>query len=347
MAGSDRARGAHASGWLALILATLVGGAAVLPPLAIAQDLRFFRLGTGPSNGTSYPIGELIAGAISNPPGSRECEKGGSCGVPGLIAVAQSTAGSVGNVEAIGKGALDGALVQADVAFWAYYGAGIYTPGGAIRDLRAVANLFRDSIHLVARIDSNVGSVADLKGKRVAMGEPGSGTLVDAQLVIKAFGLKEADMRPAYLKTDLAIDQMVEGKLDAIFLVGMAPSPEIAELAERLPIRVVPITGAEIEELRKTTPFFVETAIPGGLYKGADQPTPTLGIGALLVVSAKVSEDTVFGLTRALWHKSTRAALDSGPPAGKRILLESALQGVPIPLHAGAERYYRENKMMD
>ncbi len=347
MTGSDKARGKRPAGWLAFILAALVAGMTAASGPALAQDIRFFRLGTGPSNGTSYPVGEMIAGAISNPPGSRECEKGGSCGVPGMIAVAQSTAGSVGNVEAIGKGALDGAIAQADVAFWAYYGAGIYTPGGAIRELRAVANLYRDSIHLVARADAGVGVVADLRGKRVAMGEPGSGTLVDAQLIIRAFGLKEADMRPAYLKTDQAIDQMVEGKLDALFLVGLAPSPEIAELAQRLPIRLVPITGAELKELSKTTPFFVETAIPGGLYNGADQPTPTLGIGALFVVSSRVSEETVYGITRALWHKSTRAALDSGHPAGKRIQLESALHGVPIPLHAGAEKYYRENKMMD
>ena len=343
MSGSDRTRGKSPAGWSAFILAALVVGMTA----ASGQDIRFFRLGTGPSNGTSYPIGELIAGAISNPPGSRECEKGGSCGVPGLIAVAQSTAGSVCNVEAIGKGGLDGAIAQADVAFWAYYGAGIYTPGGAIRELRAVANLYRDSIHLVVRADAGVGSVADLKGKRVAMGEPGSGTLVDAQLIIKAYGLKEADMRPVYLKTDQAIDQMVEGKLDALFLVGLAPSPEIGELAERLPIQIVPITGAELAELRKTTPFFTETAIPGGLYKGADQPTPTLGIGALLVLSSKVSDETVYGITRALWHKSTRAQLDSGHPTGKRIQLESALQGVPIPLHPGAEKYYREHKMMD
>ena len=344
MAGSDKARGrARTPGWLAFILVVVLMGGAV----SHAQDIRFFRLGTGPSNGTSYPLGELIAGAISNPPGGRECEKGGSCGVPGLIAVAQSTAGSVGNVETIGKGGLDGAIVQADVAFWAYYGAGIYTPGGAIRELRAVANLFRESLHLVVRADSDVVSVANLRGKRVAMGEPGSGTLVDAQLIVKAFGLKEADLRPAYLKTGQAIDQMVEGKLDAMFLAGLAPSPEIAELAERLPIRLVPITGAEVEELRKTTPFFVETAIPGGLYKGADQTTPTLGIGALFVVSSKVNEETVYGITKALWHKSTRATLDAGKPEGKRIQLESALQGVPIPLHPGAERYYREAKMID
>jgi uncharacterized protein len=343
MAGLGKARGRRPAGWSAFILAALVAGATAVS----GQDLRFFRLGIGPSNGTSFPIGELIAGAISNPPGSRECEKGGSCGVPGLIAVAQSTAGSVGNVEAIGKNALDGAIVQADVAFWAYYGAGIYTPGGAIRELRAVANLYRDSIHLVARGDARVASVADLKGKRVAMGEPGSGTLVDAQLVVRAFGLKEADMRPAYLKTDQAIDQMVEGKLDALFLVGLAPSREIAELAERLPIQLVPIAGRELDELRKTTPFFVETTIPGGLYKGAETPTPTLGIGALLVVSSRISEETVFGITRALWHRSTRSALDAGHPLGRRIQLESALQGVPIPLHPGAEKYYREAKLLD
>jgi TRAP transporter TAXI family solute receptor len=343
MAGLDKPRGHAATRWSMLILAGLLFGAVGV----WAQDIRYFRLGIGPSNSTSYLIGELIAGAISNPPGSRECEKGGSCGVPGLIAVAQSTVGSVGNVEAIGRGNLEGAIVQADVAFWAYYGAGIYTPAGAIRDLRAVANLFRDSIHLVARADSGIASVADLKGKRVAMGEPGSGTLVDAQLLVKAYGLKEADMRPAYLKTGQAIDQMVEGKLDALFLVGLAPSQEIAELAERLPILLVPIAGPEVDELRRTTPFFIEVSIPAGLYPGVDKKTATLGIGALLVVPAKVADDTVYGITRALWHKSTRTTLDAGHPQGKQIQLESALQGVPIPLHPGAERYYRELKLID
>lgn len=355
MADVEKARGRHAVGSVALVLVLLGGmlSAVVSPALspgfapAFAQDIRFFRLGTGPSNGAAHPIGELIAGAMSNPPGSRECEKGGSCGVPGLIAVAQSTAGSVGNVEAIGKGALDGGIVQADVAFWAYYGAGIYTPGGAIRDLRAVGNLFRDTLHLVARADSGIASVADLKGKRVAMGEPGSGTLVDAQLIIKAFGLKEADMRPAYLKTGQAIDQMVEGKLDAIFQAGLAPSPEVWELAERLPVRLVPITGPEVDELRKGTPFFVETTVPAGYYRGVDQPVRTLGVGAMFVVSAKIPEETVYGLTKALWHKSTKATLEAGHPGGKQIQLDTALQGVPIPLHPGAERYYREIKMME
>jgi uncharacterized protein len=345
MAGLNRTRGRRAAGWLTLILAGLLAGAGGMA--GWAQDIRYFRLGIGPSNSTSFLIGELIAGAISNPPGSRECEKGGSCGVPGLIAVAQSTAGSVGNVEAIGRGNLEGAIVQADVAFWAYYGAGIYTPAGAIRELRAVANLFRDSIHLVARADAGIASIADLKGKRVAMGEPGSGTLVDAQLLLKAFNLKEADVRPAYLKTGHAVDQMVEGKLDALFLVGLAPSQEIAELAERLPIKLVPVAGPEIDELRRTTPFFIETTIPAGLYAGVDQKTATLGIGALLVVHARSAEDVVYGIVKALWHKSTRTALDTGHQQGKQIQLESALQGVPIPLHPGAERYYREIKMID
>ena len=106
--------------------------------------------------------------------------------------------------------------------------------------------------------------------------------------------------------------------------------------------------GAHRECLRAARrPSSVETAIPGGLYKGADQPTPTLGLGALFVVSARVSEETVLGITRALWHKSTRAALETGPPAAKRIQLESALQGVPIPLHPGAEKFYRDAKLLN
>src|SRR5438552_3422116 len=156
---------------VALLLSALL---ATLP--AFSQDIRFFRLGTGATGSVNFAIGGLITGIISNPPGSRECDRGGSCGVPGMIAVAQASAGSVDNVEKIGKGQLDGGLTQADVAYWAYYGAGLYTPAGAIHDLRAIANLYRDLMHLVVRADSPIQSVADLKGKRVALGEPGSGS---------------------------------------------------------------------------------------------------------------------------------------------------------------------------
>ncbi|MBI1778257.1 MAG: TAXI family TRAP transporter solute-binding subunit [Proteobacteria bacterium] len=346
MAGANRASAGKRPRVRARLL--LVLAALWLPALAVsAQDIRFFRIGTGPIGGANFAIGGLLAGAISNPPGSRECERGGSCGVPGLIAVAQATAGSVENVEKIGKGQLDGGLTQADIAFWAYYGAGLYTPAGAIHELRAVANLYADFVHLVVRADSPINTVADLRGKRVSLGEPGSGTLVDAQMVLRAFRIEEASLQPSYLRVGESLDRMLAGELDALFQVGGVPTADIAELAQRLPVRLVPIAGPEIDALRASQPFFTEATIPQDAYKGVSQPVATIATGALFVVSSKVDDDTVFGIAKALWHKNTRAVFDNGPPEAKRIQLGNALSTVPIPLHPGAERYYREAKLLE
>ena len=125
---------------LALSFSILLVLCAVGAPL-LAQDVRFFRIGTGATSGTYFSIGGLIANVISNPPGSRACDRGGSCGVPGLIAVAQSTQGSVENVKAIIDGQLESALAQADVAYWAYHGTGMFREQGPSRGLRAIAHL--------------------------------------------------------------------------------------------------------------------------------------------------------------------------------------------------------------
>jgi TRAP transporter TAXI family solute receptor len=328
---------------LAVMLATGLLAAAPSP----AQDIRFFRLGSGATGSASFAIGGLITGIISNPPGSRECDRGGSCGVPGMIAVAQATAGAVDNVEKIGKGQLDGGLIQADIAYWAYYGAGIYTPAGAIHELRAVANLYADVMHLVVRADSPINSVADLRGKRVALGEPGSGSLVNAQVILKAFHIDEADLQPSYGMLGQALDRMVAGDLDALFLASPAPTGDIADLAQKLPVRLVAIAGPEIDQLRASASLFGGAVIPAELYKGVAQPVATVATAVMLVVSAKVDDDTVYGITRALWHKNSRAVLDNGPPEAKRIQLQDALAGVPVPLHPGAERYYREVKLIE
>ena len=153
-----------------------------------AQDMSFFRI----------PIGGLLANAISNPPGSRPCDQGGSCGVPGLIASALSANGSVANINAIAGGTLESGFSQSDVATWAYSGTGIWEGKPAVEKLRTIANLYPESIHLVASADSGITSVADLKGKRVSMDEPGSGTLVDAKIILGGYGITEDDVRAAF-----------------------------------------------------------------------------------------------------------------------------------------------------
>ena len=173
----------------ALLFTSLVGG-------ATAQDLKFFTIGTGGTAATYYPVGGVIANAISNPPGSRGCDEGGSCGVPGLIASAVSSRGSVDNVNAIVSGLRNSGFAQSDVAYWAYTGTGTMEGRPAAADLRAIAALFPEHIHLVVLADSGINSVADLAGKRVSLDEPGSGTFVDANLILEANGVTEGSFTP-------------------------------------------------------------------------------------------------------------------------------------------------------
>ena len=159
-------------------------GAALAASPALAQDITFFRIGTGGTAGTYFPIGGLIANAISNPPGSRTCADGGSCGVPGLVATAVASNGSVANVSAIASGCMQSGFTQSDVAYWAFNGTGIYEGRPKVDVLRAIANLYPGE--LPSRRAQGRRHQVDQgpKGKRVSLDEPGSGTLVDARLIL-------------------------------------------------------------------------------------------------------------------------------------------------------------------
>ncbi len=307
-----------------------------------AQEIGFFRIGTGGTAGTYYPIGGLLANAISAPPGSRPCADGGACGVPGLVASALASNGSVANVNAIEGGTVESGFVQGDVAAWAYAGTGIWDGKPAASKLRAIANLYPESIHLVASKDSGIASVADLKGKRVSLDEPGSGTLVDAQIILQGAGLTEKDISPEYLKPDQAADLMKDGAMDAFFFVGGYPAGAIAELASQQPVVIVPIDGALAEKITAEYKFFAPDTVPAGTYEGQAANVPTISVGAQWITSADQPDELIYGITKALWNDATRKQLDAGHAKGKAIVEQNALNGLGLPLHSGAERFYRE-----
>jgi TRAP transporter TAXI family solute receptor len=309
---------------------------------AQAQSPSFFRIGTGGTAGTYYPIGGLIANAISNPPGSRACNEGGSCGVPGLVATAVASNGSVANINGITSGSMESGFTQSDVAYWAYTGTGTYEGKPKVGGLRLIANLYPESIHLVARKGASIKSVADLKGKRVSLDEPGSGTLIDAKLVLGAYGITEKDIKPEYLKPNQAGDKLRDGGLDAFFFVGGFPAGAISELAAAGGgIDLVPLTGPEIDKLRGQYSFFAPDTIPANTYKGTGE-TKTLSVGAQWVTSDKQPDALVYEITKALWNNNSRALLDSGHAKGKAIQKATAITGAGIPIHPGAEKFYKE-----
>ncbi len=305
------------------------------------KQIEIFRIGTGGIAGTYYPIGGMVAQAISNPPGSRACEEGGSCGVPGLVAIAQSSNGSVANIHSISKGELESGFAQSDVVYWAYTGKGVFKGKPPVKDIRAIANLYPETLHLVARKGSGIKTVRDLRGKRVSLDEAGSGTLVDARIILDAYGLKETDLKAEYIKPEHAIGKIERGELDAFFIVTGYPTPSVSKLASGVGAKLVAIGGKETTGLLKRWSFFAPDTIPANTYAGIPS-TPTISVGAQWIVGEKVDEELVYQITKALWNASTRQILDNGHSKGKTIDIERALEGVAIPLHPGAERFYQE-----
>jgi len=319
---------------------------ALVASFAVAQELKFFRIGTGGTAGTYYPIGGLIANAISNPPGSRECDKGGSCGVPGLVATAVASNGSVANINGITSGQMESGFTQSDVAYWAYTGTGVYEGKPKVADLRLIANLYPETIHIVARKGAGIKSVADLKGKRVSLDEPGSGTLVDARIVLAAYGITEKDIKAEYLKPNQAGDKIRDGGLDAYFFVGGYPTGAVSELASSGGgIDLVPVTGPEADKMRAQYGFFATDTIPANTYKGVGE-VKTIAVGAQWVTSAKLPDALIYEVTKAMWNDNTRKLLDAGHAKGKVIQLSTATAGAGIPFHPGAEKFYKEKGLI-
>ncbi len=313
---------------------------------AVQPEMTILRIGTGGAGGTYYPIGVLVAKAISNPPGSRLCSEKGDCGVPGLLAIAQSSNGSVSNVLAIKENKLESGFVQSDVAYWAYTGTGIFREKEPITSLRAITSLYPESIHLVARKGAGIRSVRDLEGKRVSLGEPGSGTLIDATIVLRAYGLDKNDIQAEYIKPSLASKRLQQNQLDAFFIVAGYPALAVSSLAEESGAVLIPIDGLEADRLAQEQRFFSRWTIPAGTYPGVGS-IATLNVDAQWVISSTQSEELIYQITNALWNGKCRKLLNNGHAKGRAITLSSALDGIAIPLHPGAERFYREAGMME
>lgn len=308
------------------IAALAMAATLALPMGAHAQ--QFFRIGTGGTAGTYYPVGGMIANAVSQP--------------GKIVVTAQAANGSVANVTGIAGGAIESGFSQADVASWAYKGNGIYEGKPNVPGLRLIANLYPESVHVVVRKGSAIKSVADLKGKRVALDEPGSGTLVNARAILAAYGIKESDIKAEYIKPNQAGDKMKDGSLDAFFFTGGAPAGAIAELASSgNGIEILSIDGAPAEALRKSSGFFAPDTIAADTYKGVGQ-VHTLAVGAQWVTSDKADINTVYEITKALFSAPAQAQLAAGHAKGKFITKENAVKGAGIPFHPGAEKFYRE-----
>ena len=207
----------------------------------------------------------------------------------------------------------------------------------------SVAALVQQPLTSIVSIGAkHITSVADLRGKRVALDEPGSGTLVDARMVLAAYGLKETDIKPEYIKPNQAGDKLKDGSLDGFFFVGGAPAGAIAELASSgAGIELVPLGGPQAQALLKSSPWFSVHHIDAGTYKDVGA-VDTLAVSAQLVTSAKIPTETVYEITKAMYSDAAQKALQAGHAKGKFITRQNAVEGAGIPFHPGAEKFYKE-----
>jgi uncharacterized protein len=333
-------------------------GAAVLGLLALGMgksltgwddnDARvtFFQIGTGSTGGTYFPMGEALAAVISRPPGSDPCISGSRCGVPGLVAIAKGSAGSVANARAVADGRLDSALVQANVLADAFHGRGAFEGEEPRQNLRVIANLYIEAVHLVTARGLDIKGVQDLKGLRVSIGSEGSGTRADAVGILKAYGVSLTEIEPVSADASRSAELILSGNLDAYFLVAGAPARSIEDLAMRGAIDIVPIKGEPADRLRIDRAFYSRFTIPENTYRFVGE-VDTIGIGALWITRSTTDEDLVHNVTRALFDERNRTTLVTAHANGRNVSVDTAVQGVPILLHPGAELFYFEKGILE
>ena len=282
-------------------------------------------MGTGSTAGTYYAFGGVLGQYIKNH--------------AGIDVTPVSTDGSKANIESIAAGDYQLGLVQSDVMAYAWAGSRSFENIGKIDSFRVVAGLYAEAVQLVT-MDPDIQSVADLAGKSVSIGAPGSGVYFNALDILSAAGLSEDDINPQYLSFDASADGLKDGKIDAAFIVAGAPTAAITELCTTNSAYLVPIDGDIAAKLIADCPFYTAYTIPAGTYNGQDADIATVTVKATLIVSASASEEDVYNLTKAIFDNTAAIAAENGK--GKELSIENATSGMSAPFHAGAAKYFAE-----
>ena len=291
----------------------------------VASAQTFVSLATGGTGGTYYPIGGGMADIISR-------------NLPDVQMTAETGNASVANLNLIGTNQIEMALVQNDVAYFAYNGQMMFDK--AYKNVRTVAVLYPETIQVVAMKKSGVKKITDLPGKRVSVGAPGSGVLADVQLIFRVLGYKFGDMNTDFLDFNNTAQRMKDGQIDVGFVVAGYPTASIMDLATLHDITLVEFDEELIDKLHSEYPFFVKHVIPAGTYKGVDKDTTTVAVQAMWVCDAGLSDDLVYRITKAFWENVED--LYQVHARARQITLDTALEGVSVPVHPGAAKYYKE-----
>lgn len=291
---------------------------------AVAQTQ--LSIATGGTGGVYYPMGGGLAEVINN-------------NIDGYSATAEVTGASVENMGLVARGDADLALGLADTVQQAQTGTGRFD-GQQLEMLRGVASMYANMIQIVTLADSGITSLEDLRGKRVSVGAPGSGTEVNAAEILEANGITYDDIDEQRLNFNETADALANGDIDAGFWSVGAPTSSILNLATTQSIRMIELTDEQIAAARDATPLFARTTLAGGTYEGVADDTTVLGVPNVLVASAEMSDDLAYEITKAMFENV--ADLRAVHPAANQTTVEFTIAATPIPLHPGAIRYYEE-----
>jgi TRAP transporter TAXI family solute receptor len=304
-------------------------------PTGAVAETKFVTIGTGGVTGVYYPTGGSICRLVN---------KGRK--VHGIRCSVESTAGSVYNLNTIAAGELDMGVVQSDWQYHAYNGTSRFEEKGPNKDLRAVFSVHPEPFTVVARADSGIKKFTDLKGKRVNIGNPGSGQRGTMEVVMEAYGWTKKTFKLASeLKSAEQAKALCDNKIDAmVFTVGH-PSGSIKEPTTTCDAVIVPVTGRKINKLVKKNDYYRTATIPGGMYRGTPNDTQTFGVGATFVTSAKVPEHVIYNVVKAVFENFED--FKKLHPAFKVLKKKQMIKdGLSAPLHRGAKKYYKEAGLM-
>ncbi|MEE8483424.1 MAG: TAXI family TRAP transporter solute-binding subunit, partial [Nitrospinota bacterium] len=306
--------------------------AAAAGPYGAAQAKTFVTIGTGGVTGVYYPTGGAISRMVNK-----------KVKVYGIKATVESTAGSVYNINSVLSGELEFGVAQSDRQYQAYNGLAEWSKKGPQKDLRAVFSIHPESITLIASVKSGINSVNDLKGKRVNIGNPGSGQLQNSRDVLEAFGVTEKGVKAEHVKAVEAPGLLQDEKLDAFFYTVGHPNGNIKEATSgRIKVKIVPIKGKAVDALLKKFPYYAKSVIPKKFYPNAvgGSDVESIGVKATFVTSAKLSEDIVYAITKEVFDNLED--FKKLHPAYSVLNKQDMLKGLSAPIHKGALKYYRE-----
>jgi len=305
-----------------------------------------FQISTGSTTGSYFPIGQLLAQLLSHPPGVGRCQATDVCGPAGLIVSTRASEGSIANVIAVNSGNVSSGIAQGDVVALAVAGKGPFARTGQAKQVRVIANLYGEDVHLLAAKNANIKSVADLRGKRVSMSTEGSGTINTARAILSAYRLSERSIVPNYESGERATDLLQSGKLDAMFYVGGTPVNLIEQLLDEGVAVLVPINGDGRTRLLRAQPHLYAHTIASGTYSGAGG-VETVAVDAFWITDASQPDSLIYGIARSLFNPGNRPVLNAERVGAHFLELDAAAKGSTAPLHPGAARYYMEAGVLE